>query len=276
MEIGEKIKSLRKKKGLTQAQLAGDIVTRNMLSLIESGSARPSLQTTKAFEEKLGVPVEYLISDSESEASYCKMDSLKSIKEFYQAKNYTECLERALSLGDCDDEISLIMMRCCLHLGESALKKREMRTANIFFKKAVEHSVKTIYAEQEEKARISIYFSMTDSIISRKSFAENTKVSIRECDEIANYISAVNGADIGDIELLPDHKIHVAIMKLMKTGRYSDAKRAIFDQLKIVGDKLTKYLLLTTLEDCFRKSGDFKGAIESASEKRAAYAALME
>ena len=43
--IGKAIRELRKDKKLTQAQLAQGIVTRNMLSLIENGSATPSLQT---------------------------------------------------------------------------------------------------------------------------------------------------------------------------------------------------------------------------------------
>ena len=42
-KIGEKIKALRISKRMTQSELAGDQITRNMLSLIENGSALPSL-----------------------------------------------------------------------------------------------------------------------------------------------------------------------------------------------------------------------------------------
>ena len=45
MNIGEKIKELRMRRRMTQADLAGDTVSRNMVSLIENGSALPSLQT---------------------------------------------------------------------------------------------------------------------------------------------------------------------------------------------------------------------------------------
>ena len=43
MNIGEKIKRLRTAKLMTQADLVGDVITRNMLSQIENGVANPSL-----------------------------------------------------------------------------------------------------------------------------------------------------------------------------------------------------------------------------------------
>ena len=40
MHPGERIRALRLEKKLTQSQLAGDVITRNMLSQIENGQAR--------------------------------------------------------------------------------------------------------------------------------------------------------------------------------------------------------------------------------------------
>ena len=48
MNIGEKIRKLRNGKLMTQAELAGTQITRNMLSQIESGTAMPSLQDRKS------------------------------------------------------------------------------------------------------------------------------------------------------------------------------------------------------------------------------------
>ena len=45
MTIGEKIRLARQEAGLSQRQLCGQQVTRNMLSQIENGSARPSVDT---------------------------------------------------------------------------------------------------------------------------------------------------------------------------------------------------------------------------------------
>ena len=40
MELGQKLRRARQELGLTQRQLCGDTITRNMLSLIESGVYR--------------------------------------------------------------------------------------------------------------------------------------------------------------------------------------------------------------------------------------------
>lgn len=45
MDIGKKIREIRTEKLMTQSQLAGDEITRNMLSRIENGAALPSLGT---------------------------------------------------------------------------------------------------------------------------------------------------------------------------------------------------------------------------------------
>ena len=47
MELGDKLRQARLDAGLTQRQLCGDRITRNMLSQIENGLARPSMQTLR-------------------------------------------------------------------------------------------------------------------------------------------------------------------------------------------------------------------------------------
>ena len=63
MELGEKIKQARLEMGLSQRQLCGDVVTRNMLSQIENGSARPSMDTLRYFAARLEKPVSYFLEE---------------------------------------------------------------------------------------------------------------------------------------------------------------------------------------------------------------------
>ena len=51
--IGEKIKRLRCAKLMTQSELVGGEITRNMLSRIENGAAQPSLDTLRYIAKKL-------------------------------------------------------------------------------------------------------------------------------------------------------------------------------------------------------------------------------
>ena len=63
MTLGEKIKSERRRLGLSQTQLAGDKITRNMISAIESDKANPSISTLSYLAERLSVSLSYLFSE---------------------------------------------------------------------------------------------------------------------------------------------------------------------------------------------------------------------
>lgn len=64
MELGKKIKAARLEKGLSQRQLCGDTITRNMLSQIENGSARPSMKTLHFLALRLEKPVSYFLEEA--------------------------------------------------------------------------------------------------------------------------------------------------------------------------------------------------------------------
>ena len=61
--IGERIKTLRKEKKLTQTQLSEGIITKSMLSMIENGKAEASMRSLREIAQRLDVPVQSLLSD---------------------------------------------------------------------------------------------------------------------------------------------------------------------------------------------------------------------
>ena len=63
MELGEKLLCARQEAGLSQRQLCGERITRNMLSQIEHGTARPSMDTLKYLASRLGKPVSYFLDE---------------------------------------------------------------------------------------------------------------------------------------------------------------------------------------------------------------------
>ncbi|MBP3970565.1 helix-turn-helix transcriptional regulator [Bacillus sp. WL1] len=65
--LGEKIKSLRKEKKLTQTKLAGSELTKSMLSQIENGKATPSMKTLQYIAEKLGCETSFLLEEDDDE-----------------------------------------------------------------------------------------------------------------------------------------------------------------------------------------------------------------
>ena len=63
MNLGEKLKQARLEAGLSQRQLCGEEITRNMLSQIEHGTARPSMDTLRYLARRLEKPVSWFLEE---------------------------------------------------------------------------------------------------------------------------------------------------------------------------------------------------------------------
>jgi transcriptional regulator with XRE-family HTH domain len=61
--LGERVRSARHEAGLSQAQLAGDELTKGFISQIESGLVRPSIRSLQHIASKLGRSLDYFIAD---------------------------------------------------------------------------------------------------------------------------------------------------------------------------------------------------------------------
>lgn len=84
MTLGQRIAQARQEAGLSQRQLAGDAITRNMLSCLEHDTAAPSLATLRYLSERLGKPLSWLLGeDGPSEAVAA-----------FRAGDWRRCLER--------------------------------------------------------------------------------------------------------------------------------------------------------------------------------------
>ena len=69
MNLGDKLKAIRKAKGLSLKQLSKDTneqVSVSFLSDIENGRSNPSIDSLKIIATTLNAPVSYFIDDSES------------------------------------------------------------------------------------------------------------------------------------------------------------------------------------------------------------------
>ncbi|HEX9494786.1 MAG TPA: tetratricopeptide repeat protein [Candidatus Limnocylindria bacterium] len=61
--LGDRVRSARRDAGLSQAQLAGDELTKGFISQIESGLVRPSIRSLQHIASRLGRPLDYFIAD---------------------------------------------------------------------------------------------------------------------------------------------------------------------------------------------------------------------
>ena len=63
MDLAQRLRKARLEAGLSQKQVCGEVITRNMLSQIENGSATPSVATLQYLAGRLGKTVGYLLGE---------------------------------------------------------------------------------------------------------------------------------------------------------------------------------------------------------------------
>lgn len=61
--LGQRVRAARKVLGLSQAQLAGEELTKGFISQLESGAVRPSVRSLQVIAGRLGKPLEYFLGD---------------------------------------------------------------------------------------------------------------------------------------------------------------------------------------------------------------------
>lgn len=125
MDIGSKLKQARLDAGLSQRQLCGDAITRNMLSLIENGSARPSMDTLVYLADRLKKPISFFLE--EAPAQSLNASCIKKARAAYAKGEYAEA-ETFLKEyhgpdGELDDEFGLLKTLVLLSLAEAVLDR---------------------------------------------------------------------------------------------------------------------------------------------------------
>lgn len=119
MELGQRLKQARLEAGLSQRQLCSDLITRNMLSQIENGTARPSMSTLSTLASRLGKPVSYFLEEATVSPNQGRILSARSA---YAAQDYPAALvileDFAPNDPVFDSERYLLEALCCLGIGD--------------------------------------------------------------------------------------------------------------------------------------------------------------
>ena len=290
MNIGQKIKMIRTEKLMTQNELSGGVITRNMLSQIENGIANPSLSTVQYIADRLGVPAGYLLSDGAEEFVYNKTRVMKNIKRAYSGKNFELCREMCLSsFDDLDDELELILTDCCVGASVEYVKEGKLRLACEMLDEAIRHSKKTIYSTVTQLNRAYLMFYLLKKISpSLDSDEIDTEISedlLHHAlfgDVFCKYVTVIFGNDeVKDIdelmfnsseELSDEDKLYIAHMRARIYMQNKEYKRACVTLRSImdgetVPQRLLLYICCADIEMCYKELEDYKGAYEFARNK---------
>lgn len=88
--LGNRIRTIRKQKKLTLAALAGNHITKGMLSLIENDKANPSMETLQYLAEKLQVDISSLLEEVSLSDLRKLLESVEKIEENAEDGSYLE------------------------------------------------------------------------------------------------------------------------------------------------------------------------------------------
>ncbi len=122
MTIGQRILAARQELGLSQRALAGENITRNMLSAIEHDKARPSLDTLQYLSRILGKPVGWFLGEELPVVE--GFGTMKQARQAYDDGRYRDCLTALEQIPDGEvlgREKALLQVLATLSLGEQCL-----------------------------------------------------------------------------------------------------------------------------------------------------------
>lgn len=288
MTLGQKIKEARVKRGLTQKQLVGDYITRNMLSKIENDSATPSVRTLEFLAQKLAMPVSYFLEDSEL-SDGTSPDGLDNMRDAYRAGKWDKCialLQESKTAGT-TDEGYLLYARAGAAAAREALTRGDIEAAVSFAEMADYYNKEGIYYSHRIDAEMNLIFAEFSLYTGKSEF----EPYIREFERIIVHINYADRYILDKAEYLlsggkaeeaskllesadpPGGRFQAKYLWLkgslqMESGKYSEAVGIISEAEGLAAENpLLLSLIYKNLETCYRELEDYKMAYHYAAKQ---------
>lgn len=257
MELGEKLRQARLEAGLSQRQLCGQEITRNMLSQIESGKARPSMATLQYLAARLGKSVSYFLDESAGRSpdqaaldtartAFCARAWQSALEALAQYRGTDRCLE---------PEKALLEFLCLVELGREALDAKKLPYARQLLEKAgnTDSPYLTPALEQERQLLLAMAGGEATPAIDPRPLLLRAEQALAAQDPAAaiHFLEAVEDRD-ARWDLL---RGHCAVLE-------GDPKAA----LEFLHNAEPAFPRETAplLEDCYRELEDYKMAYRYA------------
>ncbi len=280
--LGKKIKALRLEKGMTQAALSGETITRNMLSQIENGVAQPSVGTIMELAEKLGTPPEYFFSENGTLDDFKKLGAIARIRKYYAAGDHARVMARLDALRVSDDETEFLYAKSSFARGVAAYRAGMLRSAASFLEAAILHASRSVYVDHELSAAAGEYLEIISYVASKGSGGMPERgggagARLAEAGEDILYIYAVSGrAELPSVGCMSSpYREHLHLRERL-SGAGDDEKHALLEALLLLLEKageeryaVLRYYIYEDLEELAKGCGDYKCAYECSSGRLA-------
>lgn len=278
MSLGDKLKQAREAAGLSQKQLCGDQITRNMLSQLEHGTANPSMETLTYLAARLNRPVSYFLE--EAAISSPNLTILARAKAQFAAGHWEEARQSLedYAAGDpiFDDEYYLLAARLCLLTAERAASQGRGPYAKTLAERALAWDAKSCYTSQALRSRglrLLAELAQTPEQFLQTAQAWEETLSWERDRLLLSRLALVRGQTEAALRLLqelPDAELLRGEI-LLAAGSYEQAA----EQLRLAetaaeraGDQKILQSLWPKLEICYRELGNFELAYAYAVRTR--------
>lgn len=162
MSLAQKLKQARLDAGLSQRQLCAGEITRNMLSQIENGSAKPSMATLQYLAGRLGKPISYFLE--ETAVTSANQSVMADARSAWQASDLA-AVEKALAAYKAPDpvfdfEAGFLRFLTKLRLAEQALSSHRLPFACQLLAEA--DQISSPYITEEYRRRHLLLWAQAD------------------------------------------------------------------------------------------------------------------
>jgi transcriptional regulator with XRE-family HTH domain len=269
---------------MTQSELVGGEITRNMLSRIENGAANPSMDTVCYIAKRLNVSPGYLLADENDERIFRKHSEIVNIKKAFTNEDHRICRDMCMSAESCDDdEIQMILCECNLAIGIENFNNGNLRESCLFLDEAIEGCSRTIYRTDHIVASAGVYFRFMRLLSATLSsnVVDEGEINIYPAmtDVLCRYLQLFevfeNGGQPDEIDIMniahsdSPYVLHLLARKKMSAGEYAEAYEHLHAIL--LGEAAIPqpmlYFVFGDLEICCKEKEDFKGAYEFSMDK---------
>ena len=252
MDLGEKLKNVRLEAGLSQRQVCGERITRNMLSQIENGSARPSMDTLRYLADRLGKPLGYFL-DTDS-------DSLHAARLAYAAGNGLGMLDALSDTDVTTPEGAFLRKLGFLLAGEQALREQRLPYARDLLERCGQ--LESTYWQPETERRRQMDLCRADPSAPAPEVPPEEDLLLRAELALRSGKAALAGAWL---DCLDDRRSRK--WRLLRCDVYLAEQNptAALEVLRPLGEDQDT---LPRLETCYRETGDFQNAYRCAVAQR--------
>lgn len=264
MELGEKLRQARLEAGLSQRQLCGEEITRNMLSLIENGSAKPSMKTLQYLASRLGKNISYFLEEtavlSPNQAVMASARRLYDAGAFAEADQALEAYRSPDEIYDREKEILWVLIR--LGLAEEAIRQERPLYALELLKQT---PVDTVYLREElNRKKLLLLGSLPGQQVAAELPALDEELLLRAEEALTNNQFQRSIRLLEAMEDTASHRWHLCRGNL---SLHQKQWKKAASHLRQAEEAFPKDVY-PKLEICYRELGNFQKAYEYACKQR--------